>query len=189
MSHAQSPPIAFASPTVLKNGDQKWRVAGLLHRLDGPAVIDANGNQEWFFEGTHHRLDGPAIIRTDGIRIWIFHGKYHRLDGPAVIGTDGSEEWYIDDKLHRLDGPAVLGMDGSQEWWIHGHNITYLSAHQKLAYIRAYQQSINDASLSVVSQSSQENTVSKKAVYVSKNVPAYARCFCASISNFVRKWR
>lgn len=43
-----------------------WYKNGVLHRLDGPAVIiwDHNGikiEENWYKDGKLHRLDGPAI--------------------------------------------------------------------------------------------------------------------------------
>jgi hypothetical protein len=53
------------------NGDKTWRNAdGLLHRLDGPAIVGADGVRSWFVNGERHRLDGPAFEGADGCNIW-----------------------------------------------------------------------------------------------------------------------
>ena len=46
-----------------------------LHRLDGPALIDANGYQAWYKHGFWHREDGPAIIYHDGRQAWYRNGE------------------------------------------------------------------------------------------------------------------
>ena len=77
-------------------GTQEWHQNGLLHRLDGPAVMTARGNKYWYQNGQLHRLDGPAAVWDSGAQAWHQNGLLHRLDGPAVVWTDGSLEWYID---------------------------------------------------------------------------------------------
>lgn len=78
---------------------------GVLHRLDGPAVIfkDDTGYTE-----EHWYINGKITRKKD--RDWDrwFDEDYrpHRLDGPAEINSDGKEAWYIHGKSHRLDGPA-----------------------------------------------------------------------------------
>jgi len=32
-------------------GDKTWKLDGLLHRLDGPALISSNGRKEWWLNG------------------------------------------------------------------------------------------------------------------------------------------
>lgn len=34
----------------------------VTHRVDGPALIYADGYQEWRVDGLLHRLDGPAVV-------------------------------------------------------------------------------------------------------------------------------
>lgn len=98
--------------------------AGLRHRTDGPAVIDAQGNQFWCFNGEYHRCEGPALILSGGRYLnWYSHGHMHRVDGPAVIGPDGREVWYRHGKRHRPDGPALICHTESgihAEWWVEG---------------------------------------------------------------------
>ena len=84
----------------------------------------AGGRQEWRVDGRLHRLDGPAVIDADGYQAWYVDGQRHRLDGPAVIDADGSQQWYAKGRLHRLDGPAVVWPDGTVVWLVHGRDLT-----------------------------------------------------------------
>lgn len=55
------------------DGSIEWRCEGVLHRIDGPAVLYPNGDSEWYFNGTLHRLDGPAVECEDGhIEYWVY---------------------------------------------------------------------------------------------------------------------
>lgn len=76
---------------------QGWYKDGLLHREDGPAVIDNNGNQFWFQYGKNHREDGPAVKYVSGNQYWFKWGKLHREDGPAVTNSNGQNRWYLND--------------------------------------------------------------------------------------------
>lgn len=93
---------------------------GLLHRLDGPAVIYVSGTQEWWVRGRKHREDGPALTRWTGEARWHLDGMPHREDGPAVLLPHGRQEWFLDGLRHRTDGPALIHADGAEERWIHG---------------------------------------------------------------------
>ena len=59
--------------------------------------IDDEGNKSWRLNGMFHREDGPAIEYYHGPKIWFKYGDYHRLDGPAIIRWDGSFLWFIND--------------------------------------------------------------------------------------------
>jgi hypothetical protein len=49
---------------------------GLLHRNDGPALIQINGKTCWYKNGDLHRFDGPALISPIfGIREYYINGK------------------------------------------------------------------------------------------------------------------
>ena len=114
---------------------EEYRVNGVLHRLDGPAVIWSNGMQEWWQNGMRHRTDGPAIIFASGEEQWYQNDKRHRIDGPAIKYID-SEAWYKNDKLHRLDGPAVYRINnikGTQKYFINGKE---MNGVEHAAYIR-----------------------------------------------------
>lgn len=40
-----------AQPQTRTDGTVEWRLAGVLHRKDGPAIESANGEKEWFWHG------------------------------------------------------------------------------------------------------------------------------------------
>jgi hypothetical protein len=62
-----------------------WTHNGLLHRVDGPAVVEGQ-HETWWLYGRKHRDDGPAVMRP-GAREWWSKGKLHRDFGPAVVGV------------------------------------------------------------------------------------------------------
>ena len=84
--------------TTDKHGDTFYKLNGVLHRTDGPAVEWANGRKEWYTNGKRHRTDGPAVEWADGTKAWWVNGERHRTDGPAVELADGSKEWFINYK-------------------------------------------------------------------------------------------
>ena len=85
-----------------EDGTQRWYQNGLLHRLDGPAVIRQDGTQRWYLNGQRHRLDGPAVIYA-GSHFWCQNDRYHRTDGPAVIWPNGEGEWFLNGKRYSFD--------------------------------------------------------------------------------------
>lgn len=70
--------------------NERWRLGGQLHRVDGPAMID--------------RHPGTGIVIHEW---WFRHGKLHREDGPASIhrkqdsGRVSSSSWYQNDEHLR----------------------------------------------------------------------------------------
>ena len=69
----------MTNPLIDSNGTLIWcNDKGKLHRLDGPAYIDADGGQEWWFNDNRHRLDGPAYIDADHGRNFIMNYHPHR---------------------------------------------------------------------------------------------------------------
>lgn len=52
----------------------EWRVAGFLHRENGPAIEYSNGDKFWLIKGKLHREDGPAIESANGDE-WYLNGK------------------------------------------------------------------------------------------------------------------
>ena len=60
---------------ILENGSKSWRVNGLLHRLDGPAMEWLDGTKSWWVNGQRHRLNGPAIEFADGSKQWWINGE------------------------------------------------------------------------------------------------------------------
>ena len=56
------------------DGIIEYRVNGLLHREDGPAVERPNGILEWFRNGAPHREDGPAVEYPNGSKEFYDNG-------------------------------------------------------------------------------------------------------------------
>ena len=54
---------------------EEWRVADLLHRVDGPAATSAGRHKMWYQRGVMHRVEGYAV------KMWY-----------APIGDEGG--WY-----------------------------------------------------------------------------------------------
>lgn len=65
-----------------KDGTQSEELdpSKVLHRVDGPAAIEAGFAECWFFNGVRHRDDGPAVIYQNGNTEWWKHGK--KLSNP-----------------------------------------------------------------------------------------------------------
>jgi hypothetical protein len=63
-------------------------------------VMTRSGIETWYECGILHRLDGPAIIypnwHVDGYKAWYVNGKRHRLDGPSFEWDDGTMWWHIE---------------------------------------------------------------------------------------------
>ena len=83
-------------------------------------VADKFGNKRYYKDDMIHREDGPAIINSDGFVAYSINNMLHREDGPAVIYADGDIEYWINGKRHRKDGPAVIYSNGTLEYWIEG---------------------------------------------------------------------
>ena len=65
--------------TTSRNGTKyyyKDKAKKILHREDGPAVVDADGNKIWWLNGKCHRIDGPALERYDGFKSWYVNGVF-----------------------------------------------------------------------------------------------------------------
>ncbi len=106
------------------NGTVEWfeNGNGLLHRVDGPAIINADGDKFWYKNGKLHRDEAPAVEWNDGDTEWYFDGLLHRENGPAVDFKIGLKKWYINGKLHRIGMPAAIyprGLGGC-EWYYKG---------------------------------------------------------------------
>lgn len=103
------------------DGNQSWyldEACTILHRVDGPAIINPNITMQWYLNGKRHRDDGPAVEWDAGDKHWYKNGKLHREDGPAIYNQNGYEAWMIDGMYHRLDGPAIIAPYANiAEWW------------------------------------------------------------------------
>lgn len=76
-------------------GGKRWFVANpkrgmphqplhLLHRVGGPARIDADGAEFWFEMGKAHRIGAPAVTLADGTQKFIEHGTWLRKIPPST---------------------------------------------------------------------------------------------------------
>jgi len=88
------------------------------------------GRTEHRLAGKLHRTDGPALERTGVYKSYWVNGKRHRTDGPAVEEANGTKEYWVAGKLHRTDGPALRWPDGYKEYWVNGN---YYSESEFLA--------------------------------------------------------
>jgi hypothetical protein len=59
--------------------------------------IDSRGNKYWKLNGLCHQEDGPAIESANGTKCWCLYGKFNRVDGPAIIFADGGKIWSLND--------------------------------------------------------------------------------------------
>lgn len=59
------------------SGNDRWHDdSGLLHRLDGPALVTKFGDMRWYQYGQLHREEGPAIKNNSGYQAWYYRGKF-----------------------------------------------------------------------------------------------------------------
>ncbi len=99
----------------------EYRMAGKLHRVDGPAIIYNGERLEYFRNGMLHRTDGPCIIDpSSGYQLYCIYGLVHRKDGPAKIKHNGNIEYYRYGVKHRKDGPAIIHKSGVVEYYLYG---------------------------------------------------------------------
>jgi hypothetical protein len=56
-------------------GIMRWFSNGILHRIEGPAVIYPDGEQSWYINGKLHREDGPAMMFNNDRSYWYYHGN------------------------------------------------------------------------------------------------------------------
>ncbi len=98
-----------------------WKKNDILHRTDGPALINITiyGVQFlWYIDGKHHRDDGPscASYKFNWMPIsYTYHNTdiLHNTDGPCIIQYDMEGklklyEYRIKGILHREYGPAKI---------------------------------------------------------------------------------
>ena len=91
----------------------------VLHREDGPALINSLGDKFWYIDGKCHRDNGPAAEFSTGAVQYYKHGKLHRTDGPAIIMSDKCCSYYVNGKLHSLEHKA----DG-KDYYLYGQVLT-----------------------------------------------------------------
>lgn len=88
---------------VFPDGAIGWRLNGVYHRDEGPAVTWVDGSEFYFRNGRFHRDDGPAVKYSDGTEKYFRNGKCHREDGPAVKWANGKEAYYLNGVLYSKE--------------------------------------------------------------------------------------
>lgn len=68
-------------------GGPLYKLAGELHRLNGPAIIWVDGTELWYCSGQLHRDGGPAVVRTNGNNEYWEHGQ-RVANGSSGSGVD-----------------------------------------------------------------------------------------------------
>ena len=79
-------------------GKHEWRLDGLLHRLDGPALTEPHGNQFWYKNGNRHREDGPACEYNDGSIAWYYEGLLIEME----------EDWSFSECFKHFKDQIIL---------------------------------------------------------------------------------
>jgi hypothetical protein len=100
--------------SINENGNKEWRLNGLLHRIDGPAVEWENGSKEWWVKGERHRADGPAIFERDEYcdeefyeTEWWYHGKH--------LGYEDKGYTMLSNRLAKLKSGQSDALDATME--------------------------------------------------------------------------
>jgi hypothetical protein len=57
--------------------------------------LHLDGVDVWKVDGLYHREDGPAVIYPSGTMIWYRHGILHCETGPAWCWMNGDVEWWL----------------------------------------------------------------------------------------------
>lgn len=86
---------------------------------------DVSGTLYWRVNGLLHRPDAPAMIWADGSKFWYVHDQLHRLDGPALIYADGSKFWYIRDRHMTREINVWMEKKGITWPWSHEVQIEF----------------------------------------------------------------
>jgi hypothetical protein len=104
--------------------------AGVLHRVDGPALVitkkDGTVEESYYEQGQLHCAGAPARITTTASgecqQEYFCEGQLHREDGPAVTVRSAEGDivlatYYREGVMHRADGPADVSAsaDGRHE--------------------------------------------------------------------------
>jgi hypothetical protein len=70
-----------------------------------------SGIQRWKLDGVYHREDGPAVIHPNGYEEWWLHGLLNKVGGPA-IDSPNRKEWWINGQLIKVEWAE----DIDQKW-------------------------------------------------------------------------
>lgn len=118
----------------------------------------SDGTKQWRLNGVLHREDGPAIVSVNDVR-WMQHGNYHREGAPAIV-IRGDTFWYVHGKLHRLDGPAVEYQSGEKAWWVDNRMYSNITAWAKGALEFEHKDATQDAIDAKIAQVMQQDLFS-----------------------------
>ena len=108
-----------APPRPIGENDVAHYRAGLLHRVEGPAIVRADGTREYWLAGLRHRCAGPVtpVVRDDSTveaHEFVVSGARFRLgDAPKVVvdfdyTNDGQDRVYDEGLLQAPDRPVLL---------------------------------------------------------------------------------
>ena len=111
-------------PTIIfPNGVHMWLFNDMIHRVNGPAIIQKKGDKVIFEEyhvlGRRHRIDGPAVIRG-ATKIYYQYGLISRVNGYACEFDNGTRIRFTNGKIHSTDGPAIIHVDGTRFYYRDG---------------------------------------------------------------------
>jgi hypothetical protein len=71
--HRNQDPNLGGPAIEIDNGCKFWIINGYFHCDHGPA-IDTDHIKVWYNHGVIHRIDGPAVIKKDGTEYWVVDG-------------------------------------------------------------------------------------------------------------------
>ena len=80
------------------SSQQPDRFTGIIEFVDWRGRVS---EIEYYFDGLLHREDGPAIIQSPNFKAWYINGERHREDGPAVQYSDGDCEYHLHDQWYN----------------------------------------------------------------------------------------
>jgi hypothetical protein len=87
-----------------------------------PTMTETDGKKEWRLNGLLHREDGPAVDGPDG-KMWYLHGILHREDGPAVEGVDDDEGGYLND-MFQTEEDEPRNKEVYKAWYLNGEKLS-----------------------------------------------------------------
>ncbi|MFM1755176.1 MAG: hypothetical protein RL621_60 [Bacteroidota bacterium] len=104
----------------------------IIHRENGPAIIDPRDYKEWWLNGQKYKSWCGCGHRSIAI-FWWKNDLLHREDGPAVEMESGYREWCFEGRTHRENGPAIYNEKfGYKEYWTHGNRTMVVSPYGPL---------------------------------------------------------
>jgi len=67
------------------DGRKIWYINNMLHREDGPAVVNHKGEGFWYLNNKLHREDGPAVKKGNEISYFLDNVCYAKEEYEFVI--------------------------------------------------------------------------------------------------------